>query len=187
MGLQRRLDAAALLQVRKPHDACGDPGVSVKSGGGHSRNTVHELHFTDRFHRLRAVGAVHGPAFDKDRRNDIVAGPQVTLQFVHQISAIDASFPVIPKVMMRVDNRQRRVEGFLLDLRQPGVVGGHVPPLHDRCPVAIHIDRCARNVGTGIGGQKARHVCKLFRFANTPHRYRLAHLLVELFQRLVRP
>ena len=28
-GLQRRLDAAALLQVGKPHDASGDPGVSV--------------------------------------------------------------------------------------------------------------------------------------------------------------
>ena len=110
---------------------------------------------------------------------------KIALQFVHQVTAIDTSFAVIPKVMVRVDNRQFWVEGFFLDLRQPSVVGSQLPALHDWCSVTVHVDRRTSDVGPCIGREEAGHICKFFWLPDAAHRYRLAHLVIELFKAFV--
>ena len=69
-----------------------------------------------------------------DRRADVVAALGVVEQVVEQIAAV-----AIPQMMMRIDDRQRRIDHRLVVLRQPVGLNGYMPtPLLSRlCDVAM--------------------------------------------------
>src|SRR5262249_61807185 len=61
----------------------------------------------DRAHRGRTVRLVHRAAFEKDRRDDVVAPAKVIEQFGKQVAA---ALRRVPKMMVWVDDRQLRFE-----------------------------------------------------------------------------
>ena len=80
--------------------------------------------FADRANFLRAIGAVHGVALQEHGRDHLVARPQVSQQFVQQITMVRP----LPEVMVGIDNRQFGVKNWLRrSLGQPGIVR------RDRC------------------------------------------------------
>ena len=98
------------------HNAVDQPGLAVASARTHRRDAVDELDLADRPHGDRAAGAVHGARFDKHRRDDIVATADVRREFMDQVTA---ALPVVPHVMMRIDNRQVGLERRLPALLRP--------------------------------------------------------------------
>ena len=100
---------------------------AVETGGRHRGDAVDELDLAHGLHLFRPVGAVHGAAFDEDRGDDVVPGPQVLLDLVHQVAPLDPPLAVIPEVMVRVADRQVGLDRRFPDLRQPCVVRRHDP------------------------------------------------------------
>src|SRR5258708_21826462 len=92
--------------------------------------------------RVGPGGTVHGAGLDIDGRNDVVAARDVLRHLLDQIALAAA----IPKVMMRVDDRARRIDDFFFPQCQPvfarigiepafrsgGVAGGHRSSLLER-------------------------------------------------------
>jgi hypothetical protein len=77
--------------------------------GAHRGDAGDEFGLADGPHLGRAAGAVHRVAFEKHRRDDVVAAVQVSEQFVEEIAVIAA----LPQMMVRIDDRQIRVEDRL--------------------------------------------------------------------------
>ena len=79
-----------------------------------------ELRLADRSHLGGAIGAIHRVALQKHGGHHVVAGAQVGEQLVQQVPMIRAD----PQVMVRVDDRQVRLEDRLgRGLGQPRLVG----------------------------------------------------------------
>jgi hypothetical protein len=125
LRLQHGPHSRSAGQVGVADDACRDLGLPIKARGRHCRDAVRELDLADVSHLLWSVGAVHRKVLDEHRRDDVVTALQVAQDLVQQIASVDPPFPTIPEVMMRVADRQSRVDGLLPNLRQPVVIGGH--------------------------------------------------------------
>ncbi len=113
---QYRLDRSAEAQVGKAHDPRRDSRVAISAARTLSCDTIDELGLAHRLHRWVAVGAVHRHAFDEDGSNHAMAGASIVQDLVEQIAAAG----MVPKMMMRIDNRQRRFEWLFDNFGDPG-------------------------------------------------------------------
>ena len=115
----------AQRQVGMADDAGAGARRAVDAAGAHRRDAVDELGLADRLHLDRPVGAVHRAALDEDRGRDVVAGAGVGQQLVQQVAMVG----VIPQMMVRIDDRQVRLEDRLARLfREPCFVGHESAP-----------------------------------------------------------
>ena len=122
LGAQHILHGGAQGQVREAHDAGAGPRLPVTPRRAHRRSAVDELDLAYRGLRRRPAGPVHRGAFHEHRRADIVPAAGVLQQFVQQV-AVEG---VVPKVMVRIDDRQVRLQDLLPCRGEPDVVyGGH--------------------------------------------------------------
>jgi hypothetical protein len=83
-------------------DRFSDAARAVSARCAHRRNTVDKLDLADRRHLGRAVLLVHRAAFEKDRRDDVVATTYVVEQLGEQIAS---ALRRIPEMMVWVDDR----------------------------------------------------------------------------------
>ena len=113
--IQHLTHRCAKREVRETHDRRAHAAGSVPAARAHGGDAVDELGLAHRPHRRRTVRPVHRPALHEDRRHDIVAAARIRQQFVQQVAA----FGVVPKMVVRVADRQLGLEDILLDLRQP--------------------------------------------------------------------
>ena len=81
----------------------------------HRRDAVDELGLADRLHLLRPVGAVHRAALDKDA----LRGCCGRCRYRRAARRADSGTRAIPQMMVRIDDRQRRLDDLLLPLRPP--------------------------------------------------------------------
>lgn len=122
LGFQNLAHLGAEGQVGMADDPLGDPARAVPAGRAHRRNAVDELDLADRGHLGRAILAVHRPAFEKDRGNDVVAAADVGQQFGQQVAP---ALRCVPEMMVRIDDRQIRLDRrFAWPLCQPRVQRG---------------------------------------------------------------
>jgi hypothetical protein len=125
LGLQHLAHPGAESQVGMTDDRLGDATRAVTARSAHRRDAVDEFDLADRRHLRRAVLAVHRTAFQKDSGDDVVAPADISQQFREQIAA---PLRRIPEMMVRVDDRQSRLERRLpRPLRQPRRQLGVVP------------------------------------------------------------
>ena len=104
-------------EVGMADDRLGDAARSVSAGGAHRRDAVDEFDFAYRCHLTRAVLAVHRLAFQEHGRNDVVAATDILQQLRQEIAA---AMRCIPEMMVRIDDRQRRLQRRLTRaFRQP--------------------------------------------------------------------
>ena len=82
---------------------------AIAAARRHGGDAVDELGLAQRAHRRRTVGAVAGRALDEDRALDLVAAAGVGQQLREQV----AVGREVPQVMVRVDDRQIRLEDLL--------------------------------------------------------------------------
>ena len=129
LGPQHILDRGAEREVREANDAGAGLRLAVAPGRAHRGGAVDELDLADRRLRFRPARPVHRAAFDEDRRAHIVAAAGVLQQLVQQV-AVERE---VPEVMVRIDDRQVRLQDFLLRRRQPGVIDGGHPRLDGVC------------------------------------------------------
>lgn len=115
MRLQHRLHLGAQAEVGMADDAGADLRRSVDAAGAHRGDAVDELGLADGAHLLRPVGPVHGAGLQVHRGDDVVAAVQVFEQLGQQI----APARPLPQVVMRVDDRERRIKDLLLPPVQP--------------------------------------------------------------------
>ena len=125
LAIQHVRRRIAQTQVRSADDASGDPRRTVLSRLAHRRDTGDELRLADRTKRFGAIGPEHRPALDKYRRYDVMAARQVLEKLVEEIARRDPVEAEVPQMMMRVADRQLRLEGRLDGARQPVVVRRH--------------------------------------------------------------
>ena len=119
MGLQH-LFRPVVRQVYRPDDARGHPRGAVAAAVAHRGDAGDELRLPDRSHLFRPIRAIHRMAFQKHRRDGVVAGVDVRHELVQQIALVVA----MPQVMMGIDDRQVRFQRRLgCRLRQPGRIG----------------------------------------------------------------
>ena len=113
-------------------DASAGPRLAVDATGAHGGDAVGELGFANRLHRHRAIGAVHRATIDVNRGGDVMARAGISQQFIEQVAVVG----VLPKVMVRIDDRQVWLKDVLARLPgQPRFVGhmGARLALHCRC------------------------------------------------------
>ena len=122
LRFQHAPDVRARREVGIADDAGRDPGLAVETRGGHRRDTVGELHLAHILHLLRPIGAVHREMLDEHRGDDVVAAVDVVQDLVQQVALLDASLPAIPQVMVRVADREIRLERVFADECEPVVV-----------------------------------------------------------------
>jgi hypothetical protein len=109
-----------MRQVRRPDDAGGNPRRAIQTALAHRRDAGDEFRFTNGFHLLRPIRAIHRVAFQEHGRHRVMAGADVLQKLVQQITLIAA----VPQMMVGVHDRQIRLQNRLrLSLRQPGRIG----------------------------------------------------------------
>src|SRR6202040_583403 len=102
-------------QIDVADDACTAARPAVFARCAHRRDAVDELGLAERLLVLRPVGPVHLPAFLKAGRNDVVPAADIFEQILEQVSVTGP----VPQMMVRIDNRQIRLEDLLTALVQP--------------------------------------------------------------------
>ena len=139
VGLQHLLDRRAQQQIRKPDDPGAHLSGAVVAARTHRRDAVHELRLAHWAQLHWTSGTAHGSTFEKHRLGNGVAAVQVRQQLVQQVARV----PVwdVPQMMMRVHNRQVRLQDLLVPLGQPRLIDGRV-----------HAVRGEGAVGDDIGG-----------------------------------
>ena len=115
LRLQHRLGAVAEQQVDVADDAGAHRALAIAAARRHRRDAIGELDFADGAERLGSAGAVHRAAVDIDGGDDVVAGGHVGRHVLDHV----AQATTFPEMMVRVDDRARRVDDFLGVLRQP--------------------------------------------------------------------
>ena len=106
MRLEHGHDGLAERQIRKPNDAGRDARFAVLPAVALRRDAVDELGFADRTHRLGTVGTIHRHAFDEHGREHTMPRRGVAQNLVEHVAAAR----MVPQVMMRIDDRQFRLE-----------------------------------------------------------------------------
>ncbi len=113
--LENALGAAADPQIDIADDAGDAPRLPVFAAGAHRRDAVDELGLTQGFQLLRAVGTVHLAAFLEAGRGDVVAAADIGQQVLEQIAVAGP----VPHVMVRIDDRQIRLDDLLAPAVEP--------------------------------------------------------------------
>ena len=130
---------AAQAQIRMPDDTGGDACLAVFAAGAHGRDAVDEFGLADHAQGHRAVGPDHGAAFDEDSGDDVVAAVQILQDLVEEITVGHALVFELPKMMMRITDRQVGINRFLHHLGQPFSIRrlrrhGNSPPAPNLLP-----------------------------------------------------
>jgi hypothetical protein len=116
---EHRLRALPEHHVGVPDNAGDQLRFAISAARAHGRDAVRELHLADGFHLRRPVRAIHRAALDEDRREDVVAGADHVIgKLVDQVAA---ALRVVPRVMVRIDDREIRLQRGLLPLPRPCV------------------------------------------------------------------
>src|SRR5204863_1809363 len=115
MRLQHLLDAAAEVEVRMSDDAGAGTDLSVVAACRHRGDAVDELALADRLHLLGPVGTMERSRLHEDGGDDVVTAVGVGEQIVEQITPAAA----VPEMMMRIDDRQLRLQDRLLAAIEP--------------------------------------------------------------------
>ncbi len=113
--IQHHDHARAEAQVGVPDDPPADARRAVATGRAHRGDTVDELGLADRAHLLRPAGAVEGAALYEHGGGDAVPGAEIGQQIGKHVAPVGP----IPQMVVRIDDRQRRVERRLLPSGQP--------------------------------------------------------------------
>src|SRR5215472_17117710 len=105
-GLQYFPNPRAERQVSVADDRLGDAAGSIAARRAHCGDAIDEFDLPDRRHFRWTVLAVHRTAFKENRRGDVVPA-----DIRKQLGQLIAT-PLwrVPKMVMRVDNRQIRLE-----------------------------------------------------------------------------
>ena len=117
LGLQHVAHARAECEVGMADDRLGDTARAVGARRTHRGDAVDELDLADRRHLGGAVPAVHRLAFEEDGGDDVVAAADIGQELRQEVAA---TMRRVPEVVMRVDDRQLRLERRLgRTFRQP--------------------------------------------------------------------
>ena len=117
LGLQHLAHARPEGQVGMADDRLGDAAGAIPARGTHRGDAVDELDLAHRRHLGGAVLAVHRAAFEEDSGDDLVPTADVGQQLGEQVAA---ALRRVPKMMVRVDDRQIRLQRrFTRPLGQP--------------------------------------------------------------------
>ena len=119
--LEHRRHFRAQREVGGAHNPGRGAHLPKLAAGALRRDAAHELRLADRLELLGAIRAVHRLALDEDRLSDVVPG-RVGYELIEQVSRATH----VPKVMVRVDDRQLRFHRRLVHARQPIVDSRHV-------------------------------------------------------------
>ena len=115
LGFEHAARAFAQQQIDVADNAGADRGGTVAAARAHSRGPIGEFNLPDGSQRFGPAGTVHGAGLDIDGRNDVVAGGDVLRHLLDQIALAAA----IPQMVMRIDDRTRRIDDFFLPHCQP--------------------------------------------------------------------
>ena len=117
LRLQNVAHARAKGEIGVADDRFGDPARAVSARRAHGGDAVDELDLADGCRLGRAVLAVHRLALEEDRRHDVVSAADIGQEIGQQVAA---AMWRVPEVMMRIDDRQLRLQGRLRrTFRQP--------------------------------------------------------------------
>ena len=103
-------------EVAAADDALGHAAWSVTTRRTHRCDAVDELDLAQRRHLGWAALAVHRAAFEEDGRDDVVSAADIGEELGQQIAA---ALRRVPEVVVRVDDRQVRLQRRFRVLRQP--------------------------------------------------------------------
>ena len=130
--LQHIAHARAEREIGVADDRFGDTARAVIARRAHGGDAVDELDLAHRRHLGGAVLAVHRLAFEEDGGDDVVSAADIGEQFGQEVAA---AMRRVPEVMVRIDDRQRRLQRRLgRPLRQP------------RLQVGVVADRSGRDI-----------------------------------------
>ena len=115
MRLQHVACQRAVAQVDMADNAQRHAGGAEGTALAHRRLADHELGLAHRLEGVRPGGALHGAALDEDGGDDVVPLRQVGGEISDQVAPVGA----VPQVVMRVDDRQGRVQRQFHALGQP--------------------------------------------------------------------
>ena len=101
---------AAKQHVGVTDNTLANPCRAITTACGLGGDAIGKLHFAHRAHGFRPAGAIHRTAIDIHGRNDVVARSDVIGDFVQHVGLSDQ----VPEVVVRVDNRARRIEDVFL-------------------------------------------------------------------------
>ena len=118
MGLKYRHNTVAEQQVGAANDARSNTGLSILATSTLRCDALHEFGFSHDPKFLGSVDPIHGRAFDKYGLPDVVL-VGIVEQFLQQIPVARS----IPQVVMWIDDREIRFEGWFNGLRQPVLTG----------------------------------------------------------------
>src|SRR5205814_9466388 len=113
--LEDSFGPAADPQIDIADDAGAAAGRPVFARRAHRRDAVDELGLAERLLLVRPVGAVHLAAFLETGRDDVVPAADIFEQILEQVSVTGP----VPQMMVRIDDRQIRLEDLLAPLIQP--------------------------------------------------------------------
>ena len=138
LGFQHACDPVTEPQISVADDTGAKPRRTVATACAHRRCPVDELGLPDWLHFDRAIGAIHRAALDEDSSGDVVPAAGVGEQFAYEKPV----FVAIPQMVVRIDNRQSRLDDFLLPLREPCRIG--------------KVTRVGRRIDGRAGGRRGR-------------------------------
>ena len=118
LGLKYRHNTIAEQQVGAANDARSNTGLSILAARTFRCNTLHEFGFSHDPKFLGSVDPIHRRAFDKYGLPYVVL-VGIVEQFLQQILVARS----VPLVVMWIDDREVRFEGWLNGLRQPVLTG----------------------------------------------------------------
>ena len=115
--LQHVAHARAEGEIGVADDRLGDAARAVIARRAHGGDAVDELDLADRRHLGGAVPAVHRLALEEDGGDDVVSAADIGQQLGQEVAA---AMRRVPEVMVRIDDRQLRLQRRLgRPLRQP--------------------------------------------------------------------
>ena len=120
MRVQHRVNFGAEQKIGKTDYAGANPHRPVDAARAHRGNAVNELSLAKRRKFRIAIGAVHGIALQVHRGADVMtACVDVLLDLVQQIARA-----AVPQMMVRIDDRHRRIDRILAPLGKPVFADG---------------------------------------------------------------
>ena len=121
LGLEHGRDAAAQPQICRTDDACGHAQIAIAPAGALCRDALYELGLADDPELFGTVGTIHRPALDEHRLTHVV--PFGVRDELREHVPFRRAVGHIPEMVMRVDDRQLRLERGLQSQPQPVLIG----------------------------------------------------------------
>src|SRR5436309_9626062 len=111
--------AISQSHIDSADDSCCRPQVTVAAAGAFGSDTLNKLGLTDDAEFFRAIRAIHGPTLDEYGLPYVMA-LHVCRKVFEEID-LGFAFRRIPEVVMRIDDRELRLERFFFSAGEPFV------------------------------------------------------------------